>query len=315
MTIPSSDTAADVPTSSPSFLGWDLGGVRVVRIDEAPLPQWLGPKLLPGADSELIAGTEWLHPEFVTAGAPVLECHTFGVVLDGKKILVDTGLGNGKTRRTPDWSDLDTPFLSRLEAAGFGPDEVDVVITTHLHMDHVGWNTRLVDGRWVPTFPRARYVVSRTEWDYWAQAEPDGDRSQIFEDSVTPVWDAGLYDLVADADAEILDGLTLRRTPGHTPGHMAVEIAGGDRSAVITGDSIHHPVQLARPEISSPADTDQDEARRSRKSLLERIAGTETLLLGTHFTHPTAGLVTPDGDGYRLTRFAHGERRNIPSGQ
>ncbi|MCX4588271.1 MBL fold metallo-hydrolase [Streptomyces sp. NBC_01549] len=244
----------------------------------------------------------WLRPDFADVGTLLLASHTFAVETGGLRILVDTGIGNGKTRANPAWNGLGTDYLQRLTDAGFPPDSVDLVITTHLHTDHVGWNTHLVDGNWQPTFPHARYLTSRTEWGHWARAEMDEARRQMFRDSVDPVRDSGQYDPVdvPDQGHEVADGIRLVPAPGHTPGQVAVELRGTDRAALITGDSIHRPVQLSHPHLTSCVDTDAQQAVRTRARLLEQLADTDSLLLGTHFPDPTAGTVRSDGGRFRL---------------
>jgi glyoxylase-like metal-dependent hydrolase (beta-lactamase superfamily II) len=171
-------------TSVQGHPAWSLGGTVVRRIDEIALPPQTGTWLLPEATADVIGEAGWLHPDFADAGTLLLASHTFAVEAGGLRILVDTGIGNGKTRGNPAWKGLDTDYLQRLTDAGFPPDSVDLVITTHLHTDHVGWNTHLVDGDWKPTFPHARYLTSRTEWDHWATVEMDEARRQMFRDSV-----------------------------------------------------------------------------------------------------------------------------------
>ncbi|MGW4511625.1 MBL fold metallo-hydrolase [Streptomyces sp. NPDC004393] len=281
---------------------WSLGDIVVHRIDEIALPSQTGPWLLPGATTDVIDEASWLRPHFADSHAIRLASHTFAVAAGGLRILVDTGIGNDKPRANPAWNGLHSDYLQRLTAAGFAPESVDLVVTTHLHTDHVGWNTRLVDGEWQPTFPRARYLTSRVEWDYWTGAELDEARRQMFRDSVDPVHDNGQYDLVdvPDQGSEVAAGVWLVPAPGHTPGQVAVELRGTDRTAVVTGDSIHHPVQLSHPHLTSCVDIDAQQAVRSRARLLDGLAGTDGLLLGTHFPHPTAGTVRTDGDRYRL---------------
>jgi glyoxylase-like metal-dependent hydrolase (beta-lactamase superfamily II) len=281
---------------------WSLGGTVVRRIEEIVLPPQTGPWLLPEATADVIDEAAWPRPDFADAGTLRLASHTFAVETGGLRVLVDTGIGNGKTRANAAWNGLGTDYLRRLADAGFPPDSVDLVITTHLHTDHVGWNTRLVDGNWQPTFPHARYLTSRTEWDHWATAEMDEARRQTFRDSVDPVRDSGQYDPVdvPDQGREVADGIRLVPAPGHTPGQVAVEVRGADRTALITGDSIHHPVQLSHPHLTSCVDTDAQQAVRTRARLLEQLADTDSLLLGTHFPDPTAGTVRSDGGRFRL---------------
>ncbi|MFE0413389.1 MBL fold metallo-hydrolase [Streptomyces tendae] len=282
---------------------WTVGDVPVHRIDEVALPAATGSWLLPGATRDLVAGQPWLRPHFADdEGTLRIDSHSFAFSVGGSRVLVDTGIGNGKERANPAWHDLHTDFLQRLTAAGFPPDSVDLVILTHLHADHVGWNTRQEHGEWVPTFPNARYLTSRTEREFWAGYAMEEARRQMFRDSVYPVEEAGQLDLV-DVPAEGVEavpGLRLVPTPGHTPGHIAVELTSRDRTALITGDCVHHPVQLAHPDVGACVDIDPERSEASRRELLGSLAGTDTLVLGTHFAPPTAGRVVTHADGYRL---------------
>ncbi|MEU7414839.1 MBL fold metallo-hydrolase [Streptomyces sp. NPDC042638] len=282
--------------------GWSLGDITVRRVEEIELPRQTGPWLLPDATREVLDEASWLRPDFADADVPHLASHSFAVEAGGLRIVVDTGIGNAKPRANPAWNGLDTDFLGRLAAAGFPPESVDLVITTHLHTDHVGWNTRLAGEDWVPTFPNARYLTSRTEWDHWAATDLDEARRQMFRDSVTPIRDAGQYDLV-DVHAqgyEVAQGVLLIPAPGHTPGQVAVELRGSDRRALITGDSIHHPVQLSHPHVNSCVDIDPAQAVCTRARLLDALADTDALLLGSHFPRPTAGTVRRETGRYRL---------------
>ncbi|MER7754209.1 MBL fold metallo-hydrolase [Kitasatospora sp. NPDC097643] len=287
-------------TSVPS---WAVGDVTVHRVDEIPLPPATGPWLLPDATPEVVAGQQWLHPDFADhEGVLRLDSHSFAFVVDGLRVLVDTGIGNGKERANPAWHNLRTDFLERLTAAGFPPESVDLVILTHLHADHVGWNTRNVNGEWVPTFPNSRYLTSRAEREFWAGYDMEEARRQMFRDSVIPVEQAGLLDTidVPAGGVEIARGLRLIPTPGHTPGHLAVELTSRGGAALITGDCIHHPVQLAHPAVGACVDIDPRQSEATRRELLGSLAGTDTLLLGTHFAPPTAGRVVAHEDAYRL---------------
>ncbi|KUL36839.1 MBL fold metallo-hydrolase [Streptomyces sp. NRRL F-4489] len=283
---------------------WPVGDLTIHRIDETRLPPQTGEWLLPDATADLVAQHDWLRPDFTDPdGRLRLHTHSFAVTLNGLRILIDTGIGNGKPRANPAWNDLRTDYPSRLTAAGFAPEDIDLVILTHLHADHVGWNTRAHEGAWIPTFPRARYIVSRTEREFWAGYAMDEPRRQMFRDSVHPVEEAGLLDLV-DVPPDGLDltpGLRLIPTPGHTPGHIAVELTSRGAGALITGDCLHHPVQFAHPAIGSCVDIDPAQAATTRRALLASLAERHTLVLGSHFPPPTAGRVIPDGDAYRLT--------------
>ncbi|WP_030607602.1 MBL fold metallo-hydrolase [Streptomyces sclerotialus] len=282
---------------------WTVGGITVHRIEETELPPETGPWLLPGATPDVVAASPWLRPDFARPDHRLrLASHTFAVRAGDRRILVDTGIGNGKDRANPAWHHLNTDYLARLEDAGFPPESVDLVVLTHLHTDHVGWNTRYHDGAWVPTFPHARYLVAHDEWAYWSAAELDPARLQMFRDSVHPVRDHGLLDPVAvsAAGTGIAPGVTLVPAPGHTPGQIAVRLSDAGQSALITGDCVHHPVQLSRPDLASCVDIDPVAAVATRRDLLASLAGTDTLVLGSHFPPPTAGLVRADGSGYRL---------------
>ncbi|MCM2424087.1 MBL fold metallo-hydrolase [Streptomyces sp. RKAG293] len=297
-----SQTSASTTTTSPA-LSWTVGDHTVQRIDEVVLPPETGPWLLPDATADLVTRTPWLHPDFADdQGVLRLASHSFAVEMDGMRILVDTGIGNGKRRANPAWHDLDTDYESRLRAAGFAPESVDLVVLTHLHADHVGWNTRAEGNDWVPTFPNARYLTTRTEWDYWAGVEMEEARRQMFRDSVHPVRDASLFDLidVSDGGTAVAPGIRLLPTPGHTPGQVAVELSSRGETALVTGDSIHHPVQLSHPAVGSCVDIAPELAARTRNELLDSLADTSTLLLGSHFAPPTAGHVRRENGAYRL---------------
>ncbi|WP_328319378.1 MBL fold metallo-hydrolase [Streptomyces sp. NBC_00388] len=286
---------------------WSVGDRAVLRIDETALPAATGPWLLPGATADVVSRTPWLRPDFADeAGVLRLASHSFAVEVDGLRILVDTGIGNGKRRANPAWHNLNSDYEARLTAAGFAPETVDIVIMTHLHADHVGWNTRSEGGSWVPTFPHARYLTARAEWDYWAGVEMEEARQQMFRDSVHPVRDAGLLDLVdiADGGTDIAPGVRLLPSPGHTPGQVTVELRSRGERALISGDSVHHPVQIGHPELCSCVDIAPGIAARTRHRMLDSLAGTPTLLLGSHFPPPTAGHVRREGDAYRLAPVA-----------
>ena len=260
-------------------------------------PTWL----FPAATAEgLERHRAWLAPHFLDlAGRLLQSVHTFVVRTPDLTLLVDTCIGNDKDRggRRP-FHMLRTGFLDTLRAAGVAPEAVDVVICTHLHVDHVGWNTRLADGRWVPTFPRARYLFARREWEHWSSEDEEGTR-RIMADSVAPVLDAGLADLVS-MDHRISDEIWLEPTPGHTPGHVSVRLASGGDDAVITGDLMHHPVQIAEPTWQTTFDSDPDEAIKTRRGFCERYGDRPVTVLGTHFHDPTAGRIVSAGGGFRF---------------
>jgi glyoxylase-like metal-dependent hydrolase (beta-lactamase superfamily II) len=277
-----------------------IGRVRIAaaveRAGPTP-PAWLLPEATPQA---LEHHREWLAPHFLDAkGRFLMSIHTFVLRTPELTLLVDTCVGNDKDRggRAP-FHMMRTGFLDDLRAAGVTPESVDVVICTHLHVDHVGWNTRLEDGRWVPTFPRARHLFARAEWEHWS-TENSEDTKRIMADSVQPVLDAGLADLV-DMDHRISDEIWLEPTPGHTPGHVSVRLSSGGADAVITGDLMHHPVQVGEPEWGSNFDSDVAAARVTRRQFCERYADRPVAVLGTHFHHPTAGHIVRRGRDLRF---------------
>ena len=284
--------------SEVSMQRWKIGTItvtRVVEIEMASSIRWL----LPQATRESLLEQAWLQPHFCNAeGRAVMSIHTFVVEADGMRMLVDTCVGNDKKRQLDNWSLRQGPFLRDLAEAGFPPESIDRVLCTHLHVDHVGWNTRLRNGKWVPTFPNARYLFARGEYQHWAK-ETDPSQVEVMQDSVQPVIDAGLVDLV-EPDHRVTEGVRLEPTPGHTPGHVSVCISSGDACAVITGDLMHHPIQCAHPEWPSSADSAPELAMQTRRAFLERHAGTPTLVLGTHFAGPAAGRIVREGGAFRL---------------
>ena len=284
---------------------WRVGEVTVSKIVELEVTG--GSRfILPQATPEAVLPIGWLQPDFADErGRLKMSIHALMIETQSgktgsRRVLVDTCLGNDKeNRRIPTLNKLQTSFLADLAAAGYPRETIDTVICTHLHVDHVGWNTMLVDGRWVPTFPNARYLMGRVEYAHWTQQQEREDMAAIVADSIAPVWDAGLVDLV-ETDHRVSDEIALVPTVGHTPGHVSVRIASRGETTLIIGDFMHHPCQIARPEWSSTADSDPAEARRTREAMLTGLAATPTLVIGTHFAGRTAGRVVRDGEAFRL---------------
>lgn len=283
------------------MLKWRIGEVTVTRILE--LEAIGGSRfILPDATPEACREIAWLQPHFADENGRLrMSVQALVVETPSTRIIVDTCIGNDKQRDIPAWSNLQTSFLQDLETAGFPPDSIDVVLCTHLHVDHVGWNTRLEAGRWIPTFPRARYLIGRAEFDYWQAQEaetPHPERSP-FHDSVKPVLEAGLVDLV-ETNHEVCPEVRLEPTLGHTPGHVSIRIRSGGEEALITGDFAHHPCQLARPDWASTADFDQAASTATRRRMFAALEDAPVLVIGTHFASPTAGRVIKDGEAWRL---------------
>lgn len=275
---------------------WQIGNVKITRIVEMEVAG--GSRfILPDATREACLPISWLSPHFMDAeGNLIMSIHALVVDTGERRILVDTCIGNDKQRSIPNWSNLQTSFLEDLAAAGYPRESIDTVLCTHMHVDHVGWNTMLVDGEWVPTFANARYLLAEREFRYWDEAEPDPLNDGILADSVRPVVEAGLVDLV-DWDHRVCPEVSLEPTPGHTPGHVSVRIRSEGAEALITGDFMHHPCQMTRTEWCSPADFDAGAARATRESVLAACAGTDVLVIGTHFATPTAGRVRSLAEG------------------
>jgi glyoxylase-like metal-dependent hydrolase (beta-lactamase superfamily II) len=276
---------------------WNVGKVKITKIVEL---ETVGSTrfILPLASNEETAKSPWLIPHFATEeGRLKMSIHSLVVETPTRRIVVDTGLGNDKQgRNVPTWNNRNGPYLDTMTAAGFPPESIDTVLCTHLHVDHVGWNTRLVDGRWVPTFAQARYVFGKTEYEYWRDYREEPDKVAVFNDSVKPIADAGKADLVA-SDARFSDEITLIPTPGHSPGHMSILIQSAGEEALLTGDVAHHPCQMAHLDWSSTADSDPVQSAATRRELFARFADTPTLVIGGHFN---AGHIRRDGDAFKF---------------
>jgi glyoxylase-like metal-dependent hydrolase (beta-lactamase superfamily II) len=271
-------------------LTWRVGEVSIARCLETVTE--MSPRyLLPDLSRELVAGLpEWAGPFFTPAGMMLLSVHSFVVQSGDLTVVVDTCIGDHSDHSLPG----DAEFVDRLAAAiPGGLEAVDFVVCTHMHFDHVGWNTRLIDGEWVPTFPNARYLVSKDELD-GTQAN---DLMGVMEPSITPLIERDMLDAV-ESDHRIDENLCLVPSAGHSPGHVCVMIESGGERALITGDSFHSPAQFAHPEVSATyADTDSAAATATRLRLLEQLVDADTMVLGTHFSRPTAGRVRSGPEG------------------
>lgn len=285
-----------------------LGRMTVHKVHEMDSPVPLLSQL-PGISSEdLVRLMRWYdQPDEITADPETsfmtFSVHSWVIELDGQTILVDTCCGNDKERLVPEVSGLDTRYLANLKAAGFAPEDIDIVMCTHLHFDHVGWNTRLENGKWVPTFGNARYVFGRKDYEYFSD-NPAGEEvhQASFVDSILPVMEAGQGELVeADfaAHREIGDGVWLEPAYGHSPGCCTVNAQADGPPVLFWGDVIHHPVMLIRPDLPFAFDTDGKVACDVRKATLERAAEDEVMCFPAHFRRTSAGHVRRDGDAFR----------------
>lgn len=282
---------------------WWIGEVTITRVVEVEVPiPWNSPyQVIQQANPEAMRQAPWLYPHFVTEEDALVSAIQ-GLVLQTPEhtILVDTCIGNDKPRRMMGRRPLQTDFRQRLSAAI--ANDIDRVVCTHLHVDHVGWNTCLEGDQWVPTFPTARYLIGRKEFEAY-RAESDSEEQRIMADSIAPIFDAGLVDLV-ETDHVICPQVRLHETPGHTPGHVSVAIESQGKRALITGDFIHHPTQLAYPSWCTPFDFDRELATATRHAMLEELERDRTLVFGTHFPTPTAGHVERDGGRFRFVPVA-----------
>jgi glyoxylase-like metal-dependent hydrolase (beta-lactamase superfamily II) len=259
---------------------------------------------LPEATPEVLERHRgWLAPWCLDDEANlVLSIHALCVESEGRRIVVDTCVGQRPLPELFAHMSDDGSFLGALAAAGFARETVDTVICTHLHFDHVGWNTMLVDGAWVPTFPNARYLLARPEYEHWRDATEEqraAASAVTFDDAVTPLFDHGVVDLV-EVDHQVTGEVSLTPTPGHTPGHVSVRIRSQGAQALVTGDCVHHPVQLAEPGLYTVVDSDGAQSSDTRRRLVEECADAGVLVIGTHFPPPTAGHLVTTDEGVRF---------------
>jgi glyoxylase-like metal-dependent hydrolase (beta-lactamase superfamily II) len=283
-----------------------LGQLRIRKINEGDgaLPFSMAMPQVTAADFEALKAWYWSEElsTDVAAAQFKLMVRSYVLQVGGLNVLVDTCNGNDKQRSVPFANQLQTPYLKLLRDLGLRPEDIHVVLCTHLHADHVGWNTRLDNGRWVPTFPNARYVFTRQDYDYFCQQTHEDFHRAAYLDSVLPVIEAGCAQLV-DTNHKVLgeieDGIWLEAAPGHSPGCCVVHAKRGAQQAAFSGDVFHHPIQLVRPDLPFFADHDPAEASTTRQRLLETHADLETIFFPTHFPDSPAGKLRRAGKGYR----------------
>lgn len=282
-----------------------IGNATIEKVEEICGPGFKPGRMFPKFDQEAFdAQKSWMVPEHVQEGSDRLigSVHTWVVKTGRHTILIDTCLGNHKDRHNPGWNKLNTPFLERLEACGCHPDSVDFVMCTHLHVDHVGWNTKLENGRWVPTFKNARYLFAKREYAHWeTEHKTNGLETNggSFDDSVLPVVEAGRAVMI-ESDHQPDPLLTIRDYPGHTPGSIAINLKDQGRQACFSGDIMHHPIQVYHPDWSSQFCWDQAMSAVSRRKLLEDCVESNALLCPAHFPGANAGFVKPEGNSFRI---------------
>jgi glyoxylase-like metal-dependent hydrolase (beta-lactamase superfamily II) len=280
--------------------------MTIHRIIELEGPYRPAREFLPNLTPEILDESRaWMQPDALDAEDRLILCmQSYVVQTPHHTILVDSCVGNDKDRpQHPRFHQKsDTRWMDALAAVGLTVEDIDVVLCTHLHVDHVGWNTRLENGRWVPTFPKARYLFSGKELDFWT-ARNAQDPIPWIEDSVLPIVAAKRAELVT-SDHALGDHLRLMPTPGHTPDHFAVQLGRRATEAVITGDLLHSPLQARYPDLRMRIDHDPAQAVATRRSFLERYCDTSTLCCFAHFPSPSKGYVRRWGDGFRCDYVA-----------
>lgn len=281
-----------------------IGEFELDRVVESEEPLITPDGFFPESNPDVFAEhAAWLQPRYLDpiSGKLIICVQSYIVRTPRHTIVVDACVGNDKERAVfPQWHHQQSTYLADLAAAGVHTEDVDFVMCTHLHTDHVGWNTRLLDGRWVPTFPNARYIFARDEYRHCEEQmrqDASTGHPQAFADSVLPVMAAGQAVLV-DNDHEIDHGVWLEPAPGHTPGNVVVNLQSGEDHAVLSGDVIHHPIQLVRPEWSSRACEDRPQSRQTRRTFIERHADTKTLIAPAHFASPSLGYIISRNDHF-----------------
>lgn len=298
-------------SSKPSQL--QIGAIRVDRVEEFEPVPYDAEFLFRDTPVERLRSVidenlEWMAPWAVhpISKQIYLSFHCFVLRSERVTVLVDSCVGNDKERpEVPRWHKLNTRFLDGLASLGVSPEAVNFVLCTHLHADHVGWNTRLVNGRWIPTFSNAKYLVSEVELEFWTGRNREGVAKDVndsaFADSVVPIIDAGLLQTVACGQAVSLDdaGSELRfvSAPGHSPGAMQIELQSGDHRAVFSGDTVHHPLQIADPQIGLFSDHDPVTAKRTRIDFIDKYVNASDVILPGHFTR--AGRIECNHAGQR----------------
>ncbi|QPF91320.1 MBL fold metallo-hydrolase [Bradyrhizobium commune] len=282
-------------------LKYSVGDLTIHRIIEQEISFFPALELIPGLTPEVLTENRaWMKQAKALDDQDVLILcfQSYVIKTPHHTILVDSCIGNDKPRpQRPNWNmKTDDTYLRGLNAAGFSPDDIDFVMCTHLHVDHVGWNTRLENGRWVPTFPKARYVFAEQEFDYWTEQNAKAPVPP-FVDSVLPVVEAKRHEVVTN-DHQIGDHVRILPTPGHTPGHVAFTFGRGKDDAVFSGDLMHSPIQTLYPEMSVKFDVDPIASAKTRRSFLERYCDTDTLCCTAHFPSPSVGKIKRKGNGF-----------------
>jgi len=282
-----------------------LGAITIHRVVEQQGAYFDAASFFPSLTPDMLAEhRSWLEPTFLdpATGKVILCVQSYVVRTPHHTILIDSCVGNHKPRPNYDfWDNLASDTYERnLAATGLGVGDIDYVMCTHLHTDHVGWNTRLENGRWVPTFPNAKYVFADRELASWtARQAEDPDSCPWIADSVLPIVAANRAEPVR-SDHRFDDLVGLVPTPGHTIDHFSVHVGKPGLDAFITGDMVHSPLQARFPEIGMRSDYDSALAGRTRRSIFGRFCDTSTLICTAHFPSPSIGRVRRWDDGFKI---------------
>lgn len=280
---------------------WVVGDYTITSVVEEQSDKVPPQLFYPGRGPQDVLAHGWLVPDFADERGR-LRIRVQALLIEGKgrRFVVDPCVGNGRRRQNPFWNMRSYPFLEQLAEAGWPVAQVDTVVHTHLHADHLGWGTHQVGDAWVPTFPNARYLYTARELEARRTTREDPD---VYLDSVAPIVAAGLADIV-DEDCALAEGVRLESTPGHSPGHVSLWIESRGETALISGDIVHHPVQCAEPGWTHSFDADPERAIATRTRMLARAHERGALLLGTHFPNRPAGKLELSGRAYRFVPLA-----------
>ena len=277
-----------------------LGNAVLTRVAETQvqIPTSLWPSTPPEAwhaEADLLAPRFW-NPETDLFRIAI---QSWVLQVDGLTIVVDTGAGNDRHRPWMHPLDhLSTPFLDTMRASGIEPDEVDVVLNTHLHTDHVGWNTQLVDGAWEPTFRNARYLMPEADYRFFAPDNPEttDEMRTVFEDSIIPVADQTEQ---FSGDYQLSESVWLRPAPGHTPGSSVLWLDAG-KPAVFVGDLTHCPIQIPRPEDPCAFDVNAAEATVTRKRVFTEASRKRAAVIPAHYAGHGGATIVARGDRFMV---------------